>query len=403
MEVRSDAMFDWSDDHKQIRKALRQFIQQEIEPHNAAMEAGMPPYAPMRKLGEMLGLKERVARMIESGSERRAGRGEDPYLPALLAVELSRTNPGFTMAFGASLGLCGQTILRRGTAEQIKRWAGPVLSLDKIGCWAITEPGSGSDAFAMRTKATKLSGDRYRLNGSKTFITNAPYADVLVVYAKLELPDEEPGRRPPQAFVLERGMRGLSTGKPLDKMGMHSSPTGEIFLDDVELGREHLLGEKEAEPAHAQVIDVFKGERTGVAHMCLGIIERVLEDSLAYASQRQAWGHPIASYQLVQAKLAGMMVAYTNVKNIVMKQLYMEKNGVAVSLAEASAQKLYATSVTTEVCLDAIQIHGGNGYMKEYQVERFMRDAKLLQIGGGTDEIQILHVARDLTENGLRS
>jgi acyl-CoA dehydrogenase len=137
--------------------------------------------------------------------------------------------------------------------------------------------------------------------------------------------------------------------------------------------------------------------------MCLGIIERVLEDSLAYASQRQAWGHPIASYQLVQAKLAGMMVAYTNVKNIVMKQLYMEKNGVAVSLAEASAQKLYATSVTTEVCLDAIQIHGGNGYMKEYQVERFMRDAKLLQIGGGTDEIQILHVARDLTENGLRS
>jgi acyl-CoA dehydrogenase len=403
MEVGSDAMFDWSEEHRQIRKALRQFIQQEIEPHNAAMEAGMPPYAPMRKLGEMLGLRERVARLIDSGSERKSSGGEDPYLAALLAVELSRCNPGFTMAFGASLGLCGQTILRRGTTEQKRRWAGPVLSLDKIGCWAITEPDSGSDAFAMRTRAKKLADDRYLLNGSKTFITNAPYADVMVIYAKLEIPGEEPGRRPPQAFVLERGMPGLSTGKPLEKMGMHSSPTGEIFLEDVEVGRGHLLGEKEAEPAHAQVIDVFKGERTGVAHMCLGIIERVLEDSLAYATQRQTWGQPIASYQLVQAKLARMMVAYVNVKNIVMKQLYTERKGTPVSLAEASAQKLYCTGVTTDVCLEAIQIHGGNGYMKEYQVERFMRDAKLLQIGGGTDEIQILHVARDLLENGLRS
>jgi alkylation response protein AidB-like acyl-CoA dehydrogenase len=358
----------------------------------------------MRKLGEMLGLRERVPKMIERADVKEGGRGsQDPYLAALLAVELSRVNPGFTMAFGATLGLCGQTILRRGTPEQRRRWALPVLTLDKIGCWAITEPGSGSDAFAMRSVAKKLGDDRYVLNGSKTFITNAPYADVMVVYAKLEVAGEEPGRRPPQAFVLERGMAGLSTGKPLEKMGMHSSPTGEIFLEDVEVGREHLLGGKEAEPAHGQVVDVFKGERTGVAHMCLGIIERVLEDSLAYAKERRAWGEPIAAYQLVQEKFARMMVAYTNVKNIVMKQLHAEQSGLVVSLAEASAQKLYCTRVTTDVCLEAIQIHGGNGYMKEYQVERFMRDAKLLQIGGGTDEIQILHVARDLVENGLRT
>jgi alkylation response protein AidB-like acyl-CoA dehydrogenase len=397
-------MFDWSDEHKQIRRVLRQFIRQEIEPHNDAMEAGTPPYAPMRKLGEMLGLRERVEKMIERADVKEGGRGsQDPYLAALLAVELSRVNPGFTMAFGATLGLCGQTILRRGTPEQRRRWALPVLTLDKIGCWAITEPGSGSDAFAMRSVAKKLGDDRYVLSGSKTFITNAPYADVMVVYAKLEVAGEEPGRRPPQAFVLERGMPGLSTGKPLEKMGMHSSPTGEIFLEDVEVGREHLLGGKEAEPAHGQVVDVFKGERTGVAHMCLGIIERVLEDSLVYAKERRAWGEPIAAYQLVQEKFARMMVAYTNVKNIVMKQLHAEQSGLVVSLAEASAQKLYCTRVTTDVCLEAIQIHGGNGYMKEYQVERFMRDAKLLQIGGGTDEIQILHVARDLVENGLRT
>lgn len=400
-------MFDWTDEHKEVRKMLRQFIRQEIEPHTDAMEAGEPPYAAMRKLGEILGLRERIAKMIEKAErgERSGGfaSGQDPYLAAVLAVELSRVNPGFTLAFGATLGLCGQTILRRGTLAQKKRWAAPVLMLDKIGCWAITEPGSGSDAFGMRTLARKVGDGRYVLSGSKTFITNAPYADVMVVYAKLVVDGEEAGRRPPQAFVLERGMPGLTTGKPLEKMGMHSSPTGEIFLEDVEVTTEHLLGEKEAEPAHGQVVDVFKGERTGVAQMCLGIIERVLEDSLAYAKERRAWGEPIAGYQLVQEKLARMMIGYTNVKNIVMKQLFAEKSGVSVSLAEASAQKLYCTRVTTDVCLEAIQIHGGNGYMKEYQVERFMRDAKLLQIGGGTDEIQILHVARDLVENGLRT
>ncbi|MBX3131517.1 MAG: acyl-CoA dehydrogenase family protein [Polyangiaceae bacterium] len=400
-------MFDWNDEHKQIRAMFRQFIRQEIAPQDDAMEAGEPPYAVMRKLTEMLGIRERVQKMLD-----RAARGEssgrlasqtDPYLAALLAIELSRQSPGFALAFGAALGLCGQTILRRGTLAQQQRWGAAVMCLDKIGCWAITEPDSGSDAFAMRTTAKKVGDGRYVLSGSKTFITNAPYADVLVVYAKLVIPGEEPGSRPPQAFVLERGMPGLSTGKPLEKMGMHSSPTGEIFLEDVEATREHLLGERESEPARGQVVDVFKGERTGVAHMCLGIIERVLEDSLAYAKARHTWGSPIASYQLVQEKLARMMIARSNVKNIVMKQLFAETNGVDISLAEASAQKLYCTRATTDVCLEAIQIHGGNGYMREYQVERFMRDAKLLQIGGGTDEIQILHVAQDLIANGLAS
>lgn len=411
-------MFEWSEEHKQIRNVLRQFLKAEIEPLNDAMEANtMTPYEPMRKLASLIGLAELSRQAVEHACKRASGGttehdakasvgftgGSDPHLAALLTVELSRINPGFTLAFGATVGLCGQTILRRGTARQIERWARPVLSLEKIGAWAITEPGSGSDAFGMRTTAKRIEGDRYLLNGSKTFITNAPYADVMIVYAKLVTPDEPADRRPPQGFVLERGMKGLSTGPCMQKMGMHSSPTGEIFLDDVEVGREHLLGEMETEPAHGQVVDVFKGERTGVVPMCLGIIERVLEDSLSYSNQRTTWGHPISSYQLIQEKLANMMVAYVNVKNILMKQLWSDKNVARVSLAEASAQKLYATRVTTDVCLDAIQIMGGNGYMKEYQVERFMRDAKLLQIGGGTDEIQILHVARDLIEKGLPS
>ena len=287
-------MFDWTDEHKQIRRAIREFIKKEIEPHNDAMEAGEPPYAPMRKLAGMLGLRGMVETTMQKLEEQaKAGEGaalsksggfssgQDPYLAAILAIELSRCNPGFTMAFGASIGLCGQTIMRRGTLEQKKRWGAPVVSFDKIGAWAITEPGSGSDAFAMRTTARRAGDERWVLNGSKTFITNAPYADVMVVYAKLDLPGEDASTRPPQGFVLERGMKGVSTGKPFAKMGMHSSPTGEIFLEDVEVGREHLLGGKEVEPAHGQVIDVFKGERTGVGHMCFGIIERVLEDALA--------------------------------------------------------------------------------------------------------------------------
>ncbi len=405
-------MFDWTDEQRQIRKAFRQFVKKEIEPHNDAMEDNtMTPYEPMKKLGEMIGVKGIADRALEKSEEaakkgdesrERGGLGaQDPHLAAVLTIELSRCNPGFTMAFGATMGLCGQTLMRRGTLEQKRKWAHPVCSLEKVGCWAITEPGSGSDAFGMRTVARKVGADRYVLNGSKTFITNAPYADVMIVYAKLDIPGEDMGKRPPQAFVLERGMKGLSTGKPLAKMGMHSSPTGEIFLEDVEVGREHLLGEKEAEPAHGQVIDVFKGERTGVGQMCFGILERVLEDALAYAKERTTWGSPIASYQLIQDKLARMMIAYTNVKNIVLKQCWLEKNKVSVSLAEASAQKLYTTKVTTDCCLEAIQIMGGNGYMREYQVERFMRDAKLLQIGGGTDEIQTLHVARDLIERGV--
>jgi len=408
-------MFDWTDEHKAIRSALRSFIKQEIEPHTDAMEANtMSPYGPMRKLAGMLGLKSMVKDAIKRAEEAEAkgdvasksggfSARQDPYLAAILAIELSRCNPGFTMAFGATMGLTGQTILRRGTVEQKKKWAAPILSMDKIGAWAITEPGSGSDAFGMRTRAKKTSDGRYILNGSKTFITNAPEADIMVVYAKLDIPGEDTSNRRPQAFVFERGTPGLSTGKPLEKMGMHSSPTGEIFLEDVEATADNLLGGKEEQPAHGQVVDVFKGERTGVGHMCLGIIERVLEDSLEYAKERTTWGTQIANYQLVQEKLARMMIAYSNVKNIVFKQLHAEKKGLDVSLAEASAQKLYCTKTTTEVCLEAIQIHGGNGYMKEYQVERFMRDAKLLQIGGGTDEIQILHVAKDLIERGLPS
>ena len=182
---------------------------------------------------------------------------------------------------------------------------------------------------------------------------------------------------------------------------MHSSPTGEVFLDDVRVPAEQLLGGRREEHSREEARDVFHGERTGMAPMCLGIIERCLEDSLAYAKQRETWGKPIAEYQLVQEKLARMYVHRENVRNLLFRQFEKMHKKVPISMAEASACKLYCARAATEVALEAIQIMGGNGYMREYHVEMLMRDAKLLQIGGGTDEIQIITIARHLLKDGV--
>jgi hypothetical protein len=248
----------------------------------------------------------------------------------------------------------------------------------------------------MRTVA-RADGDGFILNGQKTFITNAPFADVCVVYAKIDRGQGTPlAERPIHAFVVEKGTKGFAQSAPMKKMGMHCSPTGELFLEDVRLGREHLLGEVEHDEARDKARDVFHGERTGMAPMALGIIERCLELSLAYSKERVTWGRPIADYQLVQEKLARMFVHRQNVENLIFKQLWLLKTGGSMSAAEASATKLYCARAATEVALEAVQIFGGNGYMREFHVEQHARDAKLLQIGGGTDEIQIINIARHL-------
>jgi alkylation response protein AidB-like acyl-CoA dehydrogenase len=321
---------------------------------------------------------------------------------AIVSMELCRINPGFTLAFGASLGLAGGAILAKGTLAQKQRWALPILLGERIGAWGMTEPGAGSDAFgAMRTLARRDGAD-YVLNGQKTFITNAPYADTFVIYAKIVERDDEPLRdRKFHGFIVDKGTPGLSVGKPMEKMGMHSSPTGEIFLADVRVPKTQLLGEADRQPAQKEARDVFHTERTAMVPMCLGIIERCLDDSLAYARQRETWGRPIGEYQLVQDKLARMYMHRENVRNLLFKQLEKAHKRVPIGQAEASATKLYCARAATEVALEAIQLLGGNGYMREYHVEMLMRDAKLLQIGGGTDEIQIVTIARQLLKDGV--
>ena len=399
-------MFEFSDEQKMVRQMVRRWATEKLEPQVTAIEEGEPPYDLMRDFARTFGLPAMVKSAFDKLEKQAAegstdkperGFGGDPTMATIMAIELSRVCPGFMLAFGASTGLAGAAIMAKGTLEQKKRWALPVLCFDKIGAWGMTEPGAGSDAFrSMRTVAVPR-GDGYVLNGQKTFITNAPYADVLLVYAKIDRGDGVAlADRPIQPFVLEAGDAGLSVSKPMKKMGMHASPTGEVFLSDCYVPADRLLGMSEAAIGRDSGKDVFHSERTGMAPMCVGIIERCLEISLDYAQQRETWGKKIADYQLVQEKLARMYMHLQNVQNSMFKQMWMAGQGKRMTAAEASACKLYAARAATECALEAVQILGGNGYMQEYRVEMLARDAKLLQIGGGTDEIQILSIARNL-------
>ncbi|KAA1429419.1 acyl-CoA dehydrogenase family protein [Nocardioides antri] len=402
-------MYAWNETELAIQDAVRQFVDTEIRPRREELEfGGTPPYDVLRKLWTTFGIdvmaSDALTSLLEkerSGGERAfgslTGGGDQAGMGVILVKELCRVSPGLVGCFGVSLGLAASTILARGTLRQKKRWLPRLVTLEEIGAWALTEPGSGSDAFGAMRTCVRRDGDEYVLNGQKTFITNGPYADTVVVYAKLDEPGVDPRERRILTFVLDAGMPGFTQGKPFRKMGFHSSPTGELFFDDVRLGRDRLLGETEDHDTgdgRDSARRGFVAERTGVAAMSLGIIEECLDVCTAYAKERVQFGHAIADYQLIQLKLAKMEIARVNVQNMVFRTLEMAKDGKQPSLAEASAIKVYSSQAATDVAMDAVQLFGGNGYMSEYPVEQLARDAKSLMIYAGSNEVQITHVAR---------
>src|SRR3954452_15135963 len=407
-------MFEWSEEQRMIRDAVRQFVDKEIRPHADALEHGdMPPYDILRKLFKTFGMDVMAKAGFDArikaeksgekaggaGASPREGGGGDSGMTMIPIIELCRVCPGMVTAMGVSMGLTSAAIMSRGTTAQKKRWAGELLTLEKIGAWAITEPDSGSDAFGSMKSTARRDGDEYLLNGAKTFITNGPYADTIVFICKLD-EGNDPKDRKILSFVLDSGMPGLEQSKPLRKMGLHSSPTGQLFLTDVRCGRDRLLGETEDVQYREGAKETFSMERTGVAAMALGVVEQCLELSLEYARTRVQFGRPIGEFQLIQEKLAKMEVARLNIQNLVFRQIEMAKAGRGMNLAEASAAKLYSARAAMDVALEAVQLHGGNGYMAEYQVEQLARDAKVLQIYAGTDEIQISQIARTLLGQG---
>ncbi len=417
-------MFEWSDEQLMVRDAVRRFIDVEVVPNIEALEHGdLPPYDIIRKLYTTFGMdqmaRDRFKRQVQrkdsdsaghegSGGDEAAERAGDARrgdsgaaaMTLIPIIELCHYCPGIVTAMGVSVGLAGGTIMKQGTPAQMERWGLDLLTGDKVGAWAITEPDSGSDALGGMKSTARRDGDEYVLNGNKTFITNGPYADTIVFYAKLDDGSDTPVRdRQVLTFVLDRGTPGLEQSKPFRKMGLHSSPTGELFLSDVRVGRDHLLGESEQDrPGSGR--DSAKGnfvtERAGLAAMALGVIEECLKLSVQYAKDRMLWDRPIGERQLIQLKLANMEVARLNVENLVFRHIELSQAGRSLSLAEASAMKLYAARAATEVAMEAVQLFGGNGYMSEFRVEQLARDAKVFQIYAGTDEIQVTHIAKDL-------
>jgi hypothetical protein len=382
-----------------VATVIRQWCTTQLQPKIPALEAGTEqPFPLMKHLAKSFGfdamlggsVKKRIAKLRAGDAEpapslaRSAG---NPMMMHVVVKELSRVSPGFAMGFGVSLGLVGGAIVAKGTADQIERWGLPLSTLELIGAWCLTEPGAGSDAFGSMRTTARADGDQFVLAGSKTFITNGPGADVFLVYAKLAGGnlDGQVG-----AFIIERSTRGVTVGPPFKKMGMRDSPTSEVFFDDVVLTRDHLLP-----IGRGGTKDSLGSERSGVPSMAWGIIERCYDASVAYAKERRQFGRAIGEFQAVQLKIADLFLKLRTVENVVYRLAWMQQTDVR-DTPFINASKAMSAQLAVDAALTAIQIHGGYGYMEELGLEKLARDAKLLELGAGTTDINLLAAAREI-------
>ncbi len=407
-------MFQLNETQQMVKDTMRQFCINEVQPHVEAMEDGeMSCFEPARKMYEMMGVGEMIKPALEKLAKKRDegdqekvdifklsdGGGQDdpstdPMLQMLILKELSRVSPGLAMSFGVSMGLAGGAINTKGTGRQIRQFGIPVATLDKIGAWCLTEPGAGSDAFGSMKSTAKPDGkDGYIINGTKTFITNGPVADIFVVYARLDK-GEPPEERLVHTFILERGMKGLSTSAPFHKMGMMDSPTSEVIMEDVHLEKINLLGESEEKSGRKATKESLGNERSGMPIMCWGIIERCYDECIQYANERVQFGKPLAEFQAIQLKICRMYMHLKNTENIVYRIAWMQKNGIN-DVSFINASKAYTSTAAVEVANEAVQIFGGYGYMREYPIEKMYRDTKMLELGAGTTDINMMTCARN--------
>ncbi len=386
-----------TDTERMLRDTFRSWFVAELAPRVARMESGEElPYDLMRTMHRTLGLDAMVPRpgAAREGGEPGGATGLEAntarYARTTFVVEMARVSPSFALSYGASIGLFAGNVVGKGSPEQVERFAVPVLRCEQVGAWALTEPEAGSDALSGMKTTARRDGDHYVLNGSKTFITNAPHADVFLVYARVQGGELDGAIQP---FLVERSAPGLSTGPAMRKMGMRGSPTGEVFLDDVRVPADRVLGGGVRQRDHVK--SSLTAERGGLSVLSFGIAERCFEIARDYAKSRRQFGRAIADFQLVQQRLARMYVAVSNCRRIVYAD-YLAGRSLRESVADVCAGKLYCAEMGTFVAFEAIHILAGNGYMEEYVVERLARDAKLIELGGGTTEMQILTIAREV-------
>lgn len=373
----------FTDEHDMIRETVADFAKNRLDPVTEKMDK--EDYFPediFRELGD-LGLLGPTVSMDYEGADA------DYISQGIILEELSKISPAFALSVGAHSNLTLDNIYRNANDVQRAKYVPDLASGRKIGALALTEPGSGSDALSMKTTA-QPDGDYFILNGSKTFITNSPIADISLVYAKTE---PSLGKKGISAFIMSMGLKGVTTGAPFDKMGMRGSLTGEIFMDDVAIHKDDLLSN--VNEGSKIVMSGLSIERATLAAISLGISKAALEIALNYSIEREQFGKSISSFQLIQEKIANIYTESQASHLLVYWALTeVQKNHRANK--EAAASIMYAAELSTKHALDAVQVLGGYGYMKEYKIERLARDAKLLEIGAGTTEIRKLIIAREL-------
>jgi hypothetical protein len=374
---------DLTDAQRILRETVRDFCAKEIIPVAGEYDRKEEfPWPIVRRAAE-LGLLG-ILVPPEYG-----GAGLDYVSYALVLEELGRADGSVTLTVESHNSLAANHILLFGTEAQKRKYLPPLARGEVLGAWALTEPGSGSDAVALQATAVRRNG-RYVLNGTKSFITQGTVAGTYVVMA---LTDPAKGHRGVSAFILEKGIRGLTHGKKERKLGLRASDTAQVVLENVEVPTENLLGEE----GHAfrDVLQVLDGGRIGLAAMAVGLARGALEESLTYAKQRVQFGKPIAEHQAIQFKLADMGTEIDAARLLTWQAAAAMDRGERVTKL-ASMAKVFASEVGMRAATAAVQIHGGYGYLADYPVERYFRDVKLCEIGEGTSEIQRLIIAREI-------
>jgi alkylation response protein AidB-like acyl-CoA dehydrogenase len=380
--------FALSPQHAEIQRTVRDFAERRIVPVADELERkGEFPHEIIREAAS-LGL------LGVPYPEEIGGTGLDSLAYAITVEELSRASGSVGIIVSAHTSLGCNPIWLAGTDAQKERYLRPMASGEVIGAYGLTEPGAGSDSRGTKTRARR-DGDEWVLNGSKRFITNAGVAGTYIVTAVTES-EQESGRI--SAFILEADTPGFSIGRMEEKMGLHASNTGELIFTDARIPVENLLGEEgQGDKLFLKTLD---GGRIGIASMALGLAQAAYEAASAYAKERRQFGRPIGEFQGVAFMIADMATQIDAARLMTYRAAWLKDAGKPYS-TEAAMAKLYASEVARDVTNDAIQVHGGYGYITEYRVERYLRDAKLTEIGEGTSEIQRMVIARNLL--GLRA
>ena len=375
--------FALSAPHVEIRRTVRDFAEREIAPVADEMERrGEFPTEIIRKAAA-LGL------LGVPYPEEVGGTGLDTLAYAITVEELSRVSGSVGIIVSAHTSLGCAPLFSAGTPEQQERFLRPLASGAKLGAYGLTEPGAGSDSRGTRTRAHR-DGDEWVLTGSKRFITNAGVAEIYIVTA---VTDRNADSGKISAFIVEAGTPGFSIGRMEEKMGLHASNTGELLFEECRIPAENLLGEEgDGDRLFLKTLD---GGRIGIGAMALGLAQAAYEAASAYAKEREQFGRPIASFQGIAFKIADMAVQIDAARLMVYRAAWLKDSGQPYS-TEAAMAKLFASEVARQVTNDAVQVHGGYGYVTEYKVERYLRDAKLTEIGEGTSEIQRMVIARNL-------